>query len=172
MARGRSDQEVLVLGRVSKAIEELDDPMAAARIASYLYLRFTAAGEAVLQSEDRIAIVSATTGHATTAAPALPPPGPATPLPAPVPGTAQRGGTGREPGPQPGATQAPTSPAATAPKATEEPVKTGWDLSGKGSEHDDDPEPPKPPARPTKTTAKPAAEGGWEIKEEEVEVKI
>jgi hypothetical protein len=173
MARGRSDQEVLVLGRVSKAIEELDDPMAAARIASYLYLRFTAAGEAVLQSEDRAAIVSATTGHGATMAPALPPPAPATPLAAPAAGTGQRGAAGREPGTPAGATVAPASTPAAAPKAAEEAPKSGWDLSGKGSEHDDDPEPPKPAPKPTKTTAKPAADGnGWDLKEEEVEVKI
>lgn len=53
MARGKMDQELLALARASKHIEELEDPRAQSRVATYLMMRYTAAGEQNLPSEER-----------------------------------------------------------------------------------------------------------------------
>jgi len=173
MARGRTDQEVLCISRASKLLEELDDPRAQARVASYLYMRFTSAGELILQSEDR-ALYNEDKRQiplpfVATPAPTLPPtaPAPATPQGASAPASTQ-----------PAASSAGTAPGTpAAPKSLKDAPfflggGPGWDASGKGSEHDDDPTPKAPPKPPTTQRAKPNASGGWDLNEEEVEVKI
>jgi hypothetical protein len=47
------DAELLALSRACKIIEELEDARAQARVASFLMMRFTSAGEQNLPSEER-----------------------------------------------------------------------------------------------------------------------
>lgn len=98
MARGKTDQEMLALQRCMRTIEELEDPRAQVRIASYLLMRFTSASESHLPSEERgkhfaagfrreedprqmtiPGTISATPGAASTTPPATSAAGPATP---------------------------------------------------------------------------------------------
>lgn len=53
MARGKMDHEMLALSRASKHIEDLEDPRAQCRVATYLMMRYTSAGEQSLPSEER-----------------------------------------------------------------------------------------------------------------------
>jgi hypothetical protein len=53
MARVKTDQEILVLQRCARLLDELEDPRAQARIASFLVMRFTSEGERNLPSEER-----------------------------------------------------------------------------------------------------------------------
>jgi len=167
VARGKTDQEVLAISRAAKHLEELEDPRAQARVASYLYMRFTSAGETILQSEDRaalqkderqIALPFAPTGGSTLphVAPA-PVPAPPMAARAPVPPSA----TSADGGP---VRAAPATKAETKEEAAER-LDRDWGLK------EEDVAPPKA-AKPTNTKAKPSASGGWDLTEEEVEVKI
>lgn len=137
MARkGSMDDEALCIQRSAREIEKLDDEAAQARVAFYLYLRYTAAG-------DRIA-----PGGMMPAAPAAALPGgtPKAPVSAPsadVVDVATVGGPGAADGP-PGDTPSP-----------------GLDLSGTGSENDDDAGDMKPPKLDTS-----------ELDDDEAEVEI
>jgi hypothetical protein len=170
MARGKMDEEVLCLTRASKLIEALDDARAQARVASYLNMRFTSAGEGILQSEDRAE-------HMRAGKPEDPRQ-PLLPHVAVAPPTSPQVASAAS-GPTPAPTGAATPPGA----AKEAPFflggGPGWNASGKGSEHDDDPMPVgKPTAPPHKPKAKASKDGGWDIgksdedPDAEVEVKI
>lgn len=168
MTRMKADEETLVLGRVSRMLEQMEDARAQARIATYIFHRFTVAGEQILPTEDRIAI-SGTEDRQLH----LPSVTVTRPVNAPE-----------------SATVAPTRPATTAGQetaqagpqsGTSEPVNAGgWNLSGDGSESDDelvDSGKPKKlkavRAAATKAPKVTAVEGGWEISpDEEIEVKI
>lgn len=176
MARGRTDQEVLCISRAAKHLEELEDPRAQARVASYLYMRFTAAGESILQSEDRETYADKRQIPLPfTVAATLPqaPPAPAQPAPGAGPAAAPQGAASAVGGTPPSARAAATpaaSPAAEPAKEPETPEEAAkrldkdWGLK----EGTDD----MKAAKPTATRAKESADGGWDIKEEEVEVKI
>lgn len=176
MARGRTDQEVLCISRAAKHLEELEDPRAQARVASYLYMRFTAAGESILQAEDRetyadkrqmpLPFAVGTTLPQAAPAPAQPAPG-AGPAAAPK-GAASAAGAARAAAPGSGTGAAsPAAEPAKEPESAEEAaarLDKDWGLK----EGTDDIK----PAKPKTTRAKESADGGWDLKEEEVEVKI
>jgi hypothetical protein len=194
VTRSKTDDEVLALGRASRIIEGLEDPRAQARVASYLFYRFTAAGESILPAEERRAIraIESLEVHdqpaalpAAQAPQAASPVGGATP-PATVNGTTLPGGA--ETGNTGTAARAETGTAGTPATAPADPVP-GWNLSAEGSEKDDveipgaaeqaaaRKAPPKarmrretPPSAPTKVTE---VDGGWDISPDaEIEVKI
>lgn len=107
--RGKMDQEVLALSRAAKHIEELEDPRAQARVASYLAMRYTNSVEHALPAEDRrrFAEAGVPTDPAKEAADprqmtlpgtVAPAPTPPATAPAPLPATppAASAGTGAE----------------------------------------------------------------------------
>ena len=177
MARGKTDQEVLAISRASKHLEDLEDPRAQARVASYLYMRFTAAGESILQSEDRAAL--AKVDERQIALPFVAAPGPTLPHtataggvpPAAVQGAAAPTGGGTAGG---GASRSAPGSAPVAPQPAGRPEtkeETAARLDRDWGLKEEDGAPPTA-AKPTNTKAKPNASGGWDLKEEEVEVKI
>ncbi len=192
MARGKMDQELLALSRASKHIEDLEDPRAQSRVATYLMMRYTAAGEQNLPSEDRFKIESDARQlmiPGTETAPPIPaatrPATPADATPAtvtPSAPTTDAGATatGRGdalPGPGPDIRDIPP------------PVVTGWGLAGDEGGNDDEGNRPPPIAKPRpgfkklvdpqkplkkEKTLKDSASGGWDLVggDEEVEVEI
>jgi hypothetical protein len=172
MARGKTDEEMLALGRTNRMLEDLEDPRARARVAHFLYLRFTAAGEEIVPFEDRVSEIKPIAQtpppqlslQMPTVTPSIPssvdaPQASATPPGPPVPTT------------RPGASTAGAGGTATDPPAP------GWNISGQGSAHDDTPlaQPDQKKAGKTKVT--PAGDGsGWDLNVDdpnaEVEVKI
>lgn len=159
MARGKMDQELLALGRASKHIEELDDPRAQSRVATYLMMRYTAAGEQNLPSEERAKHFRASLGGESEADPRQ----------LTIPGTA----------PGPVADAAPTRPAtppddrpATNPATP--PVAGADDPAAHGeSGTEPDPAAPEPTfKRRAKIVSKPEPLVGLNDTDEEVEVEI
>lgn len=131
MARGKSDDEMLALQRVVRMLDELEDPRSRARVAHFAYLRYTAAGEEIVPPEDRVVEIKPAPKPAPAPQVAVSTPDPNRP-PVPVPTTTD---------PPVGAPDVPTRPgAATAPESGSEQAP-GWDLSGRGSAHDDTPVP-------------------------------
>lgn len=168
MTRMKADEETLVLGRVSRMLEQMEDARAQARIATYIFHRFTVAGEQILPTEDRIAISGAEDRqlHLPTVAVTRPANAPES---APVAPTRPATTAGQETG------------ATGAQSATPEPVDGGgWNLSGDGSDADDGPADASKSkklkavrAAATKAPKVTAVDGGWEIgPDEEIEVKI
>jgi hypothetical protein len=178
VTRSRSDEELLVLGRAARLIEQLEDPRAQARVATYLYHRYTSAGEVILPAEER-------RGMREVAGDVLPqqlPLAGTDPGPPPAPPAA--------PTPAGGPPAAPTPPAApaaatAASTTTTEPAQTGLNLSGNGSDRDDEDLPPDLPDnvrsnpgrqnQPRAPRAKPAPapkvtenkDGGWDLNEQD-----
>lgn len=162
----KADEETLVLGRVSRMLEQMEDAKAQARIATYIFHRFTVAGDHILPIEDQPA--PADRRQLEIAFPAT-----AT-RPAAAPAASGTGAT------RPATTAGQETGATVAQSAPVEPPKTsGWDLSSNGSDNDDEPveaKPKKPKAaraEPSKAPKVTAVDGGWEIgPDEEIEVKI
>lgn len=135
MAKKGMDDEALTIQRCARLIEDLEDEAGQARVALYLYLRYTAAGERIAP------------GHADAQPSRWRPAfaGPAEPI-AGHP-TAEPPVSGPEPIPD-----APTPPddsgAADAPagaadddeqeEESDDEQPTGWDIGGQGSDQDDD----------------------------------
>lgn len=171
MARRSTDEDILAMSRAAREIEQLDDPAAQARVATYLYLRFTSAGESIAVTGDRPRPPAQTSAPA----PQLTLPEVVTPAPATAPHNAP------DVAPVPEPTPAGNGPdgAAAAPESP-----PGWGLAGDGSSDDAGlPAMPKnPPAGRVKArVGKPAAPppkvtqtgDGWDIGgDEEVEVKL
>lgn len=134
MAKSGMDDEALAIQRAARELEKLDDASAQARVAFYLYLRYTAAG-------DRIApggVAPATPAALPVSAPQHAVSGP------PAPAADDRAPAAPAPAAAPAGGRAPGTPALP-PGA-----QAGLDLSGKGSENDDDASdmdrrPPPPP---------------------------
>lgn len=129
MAKKGMDDEALTIQRCARMIEDLGDEPAQARVALFLFLRYTGAGDLIVP------------GHG---AGALPPMG--TPTAAWSVGAARITHAVRAP-------SAPEDAASgTAPTADDDAdgsdngaadgnaEPSGWDISGMGSEHDDEPE--------------------------------
>lgn len=163
----KADEETLVLGRVSRMLEQMEDTKAQARIATYIYHRFTIAGDQILPVDDQVTV----SYHDSRQLPL--PNVPAAPR-APV----EKAGTGAT---RPATTAGQETAQAGPQSGTTEPVNAGgWNLSSNGSENDDEPtEEPKPKrpkgarAEPSKAPKVTAVDGGWEIgPDEEIEVKI
>lgn len=194
MARGKMDHEMLALSRASKHIEDLEDPRAQCRVATYLMMRYTSAGEQSLPSEERAK-------HSPFYQE------PVDPRQMQIPGTEAPPAATTRPATvadAPPATVAPSAPStAVEPPVTGHddaspgpdmrdmppPVKTGWGLSGEGENGNDDEGNQTPVEKPTSRFKKLAGDtpkplkkdrtlkesaGGWEIVggDEEVEVKI
>lgn len=142
MPRPKTEEDVLALQRASRLIEELEDPRARARVAQFLYAKYTRFSESILPLEERKEYASAPEVDPRQMA---------------LPHTAT----------EPTATPAAVAVAATSPTGATAPERgTGWDCSGRGSEHDDDPMPPSKPQ--PKTTRARAVDGGWELGNDEV----
>lgn len=167
MGRGKTDDELLALGRANRLLEDLDDPRAQARIAQYLYMRFTDAGDNILPVEDRPLDVRLTNEAHRALDRQVTIPGTDAPARAPHAPAAT--------GPTPGSTHARNAAHAADVTAESAPVAGGWNLSGNGSENDDPPPQAAAPAKPSRIKATPTA-GGWTLTDgdpnQEVEVKI
>ena len=168
MTRMKADEETLVLGRVSRMLEQMDDARAQARIATYIFHRFTVAGDQILPVEDQPAGTPTDKRQLEIAFPA------SSTRPVAAQATSGTGAT------RPAPTAGQETGATVAQSDTSKPVnRTGWDLSSMGSENDDEPTETKPKktkgarAEPSKAPKVTAVDGGWEIgPDEEIEVKI
>ncbi len=186
--RSKSDDEILVLGRTARLIEGLEDPCAQARVATYLYMRFTHATEAILPAEEASAVrdLRWRSGEGQLALPLGPtPPGGMPAADAPP----ARGAPVADP-------SAPATPsAADAAPGNVATSGEGWDLAGNAAQGGSDDEgekelqdaanaakvPGKNRARPVRGTvvqkAVPSPDGGWDLEgalpgDAEVKVKI
>lgn len=160
------DEELLALGRASKHIDALDDPRAQARVATYLMMRYTAAGEQNLPSDERrkYMLFPPQETEVEVADPRqMELPG-TTPVPAPTrPAT-------------PAATVAATTPPDTSATGTATPATATEPGTATATPATPPATPATPPAptvtMPKKGKAKPPPEPDPEPEEDEVEVEI